>query len=813
MHGVLFKPPPKAVPAVNRHNSIGRIATLAMLLCLTLPLCMLPVKSALGNAADQQDNANINAVLEKGIYWFERYRFDLAVQLFNKALLMNPNSAKALRWQGLVDVAKGEAMAASVWLNKLQNTYGNRHPDTIELRQAIELISTKRQLFSEIKYMATSDRKIANWPRQLKSLFPEEPLGDAAVQYYLLLNEDRESKAFVRQKAAQLVTTYPGDRRYRKLLNDLGANLDTLALNKTSTPGAAPQLARKPVIARQPTLETAFPTPTRTQDVVIDTPSDFAQAQQLSDDAQALLKAGQTDLAIAKLEAAVALQPDYPWFRYDLALVLAEQPDPQSKQTATHILETGLQNNPSAEMRFAAALLASKQNRGADALALLEQTPKDAWSAGMSALERQISYGTHLESLRKQRESGDFNGLAQEIVQAPRWRAEPEVMALEQEIRNRTSPRFQMAYTPSKIDGTAGFSEIELQEIPTQLDLPLNANDTLFLRLDTLKAHAGQLASADTPAFAQLGTTLATNPDIQPDKLTQNFQGQLVGVGIERENVRADLGSTVGNFPVNDWVGGMQWQTALGDGVVRVELGRRMVQGSVLATTGATDPLTGQSWGGARRNGLSTVVYQPLTDKLDFVGIGRVNRITGKHMPGNTELNLQGILSQTLYQGAGQRLEVGASLFLWKFNKNLRFYTYGQGGYYSPQSFASLYFPVTWTGNTDKWSWRARLGFGRSKSRENPTDLYPLDPELAQAASLLGNPTTDPGGSGGGTGASLGVQVERLLAPNLAFGLAAEIDRSEGYNPDRFQLYWKYSFSESLELGTPPQGLTPYSRF
>ncbi len=153
--------------------------------------------------------------------------------------------------------------------------------------------------------------------------------------------------------------------------------------------------------------------------------------------------------------------------------------------------------------------------------------------------------------------------------------------------------------------------------------------------------------------------------------------------------------------------------------------------------------------------------YQAFNPTLDFVGIARANLITGKNIPDNTEYNLQGIVGKTVFQRPGHEVEIGASLFLWSFEKNLRFYTFGQGGYYSPQAFGSLTFPITWTGNVNGWSWQAQARVGASESREDDTALYPLNPELAAAAAAQGNPTLQIGGPGGGTSTGLRLALER----------------------------------------------------
>jgi hypothetical protein len=203
----------------------------------------------------------------------------------------------------------------------------------------------------------------------------------------------------------------------------------------------------------------------------------------------------------------------------------------------------------------------------------------------MTALEKRVQYGQYLDSLRAQERNGEFNALANSIGTTPKWRAEPEVQALEQNLQRKKQVRLRMSYENAVIDGDEGVSRIDSDEIPLQLDLPLDFERTLFLRADTLNANSGRVNPATASNFAKLGTTLPTDPAIASNLLDQNYKGHVVGVGVQTEQYRLDVGTTVGDYPVNDWVGGVQWRTSLGEGSLRLEVARRMVNGSVLSTT------------------------------------------------------------------------------------------------------------------------------------------------------------------------------------------------------------------------------------
>ncbi|MEK9816359.1 MAG: cellulose synthase subunit BcsC-related outer membrane protein, partial [Limnobacter sp.] len=559
-------------------------------LVLAIQACFVALPWALPEQAQANVNAqqtNIRALSEKGVYWYERFRFDLATQSFNKILLIEPTNASALRWQGLIDLARGDVQAANVWLGKLQLVHGN-NPFSIELQQAITLASDKRQQFAELRYLADSEQVPGNLPQRLQQLLPQAPLGEAAVQIYRLMNRTPDGRAYARAKVAELAKQYPDDRRYRTLLAELGgAGASTLAQTQTPSttqnprrPGSVNRTTPAPTAQVQPiTTEVTQPPPAEQEATSPPVLSNFEQGQQLADLAQQQIDQGNKTEAARLLQNAVDLNPSYPWFRYDLATLLDDQGDAGSKQAARRVMDEGLALDQGQEMRFASALLAARQDRGNDAIALIDAVPRENWTEGMTALEKRVQYGQYLEGLRTQERNGEFNALASSITATPRWRAEPEVQALEQNLQRKRQVRLRMSYENAIIDGDEGVSRIDSDEIPLQLDLPLDFERTLFLRADTLNANSGRVNPATASNFAKLGTTLPTDPAIASNRLDQNYKGHVVGVGVQTEQYRVDIGTTVGNYPVNDWVGGLQWRTNLGEGSLRLEVARRMVNG------------------------------------------------------------------------------------------------------------------------------------------------------------------------------------------------------------------------------------------
>lgn len=778
-------------------------------------------------ALSTKTNEDIQALLDQALYWYDRYRFDLSDQRLNRILLLSPNDPNTLKWKGLIDLRKGNVGAANVWLKALETNAGKDNPQTIELKQSVLLATELRQRFATLQFLS---RKTAEqgkeWVKDLLGLFDQEPMGEAAIGFYDALANDPASKPYVVSKVRSLIRRFPQDKRYRKLLADLGQTL-------TPEPETLARVSGPTI--RKPRVTTPKPEPVQAEPEAPREPelSDFAKGEILNKDGIALAERGMLAQAGEKLLAAVELNPLYPWFRFDLANFYESMGTPESSAKARQLMAEGRRLVPdSTEMVFASALLTSTQNNPSSAIKLLKSVPNEQWTSGMSALERRSSYALYIAKLNAIEASGQRSLLAKTIESNPRWLAEPAVQEMVVDLKERRTATFSTSYRRGSIAGTEGVSGIEDTIVPMEWEIPYQFDGKIFLRTDYYRVDAGNYSSLAVPSdanqFGYLGVRIddqidngATSPASGNlsanyfDNANQRYDGYLLAIGYRGENWRADIGKPVGNYPVNSWLGGVEIDKDIGEtGLLRVTLARRMIDGSVLSAAGTRDPETGQTWGGVRRNGLTALYYTPWGEKSDFVGIARYNLITGENIPNNKEINLQGIVSTSVWSNTNQNVDIGASLFLWKFDKNMRFYTFGQGGYYSPQRFASLSIPVTWTGSTPRWSWRAQISGGKSRSNEGETSLYPYaSPSQINDLLANGRALTDPGGDGGGTSYSAQLQIEHLLTDRVVFGLNMQIDRSEDFNPDLFSAYLRIGLNGKIKLSTVPRGLAPYSEF
>ena len=156
-----------------------------------------------------------------------------------------------------------------------------------------------------------------------------------------------------------------------------------------------------------------------------------------------------------------------------------------------------------------------------------------------------------------------------------------------------------------------------------------------------------------------------------------------------------------------------------------------------------------------------------------------------------------------------QRATVGFNSMLWHYQKDLSDYTFGQGGYYSPQEYLSFSVPVTWRQRTENWSFDLGGSVSWSHSKTDAQQRYPVNPGF----TLASNPTSA-SSSGGGVGYTLRAVVERRITPHWFIGAGVDIQQAKDYTPSHGLLYVRYSAAGwDGDLDMPPEPLTPYADF
>ncbi|MEY4749879.1 MAG: hypothetical protein RIQ60_2093 [Pseudomonadota bacterium] len=351
-----------------------------------------------------------------------------------------------------------------------------------------------------------------------------------------------------------------------------------------------------------------------------------------------------------------------------------------------------------------------------------------------------------------------------------------------------------------------------------------------WAQLDHSRLDAGTLPAAwaeaqDFGRVRQLGGAVPVPVDLPAD-VRQRADGLALGLGWERGEQQADLGLVGLGMAVPRWVGGWRWDRWGEDGThLGVEIARRAETGTLLAWAGAVDPVSGQAWGGVNQTALvlrgGLALLPPvgpgqtgwLGDRLREVSLDsslRLGRMDGRNTAGNGLLQWRGSLGLRFIDRPSLRLGSGLNLDLWRYQRNEGFYSWGHGGYYSPQRYASISLPLTLDARGPAWTLALRAGLSRSRTREDDVAYFPTD---AAAQAAAGNPV-HAGGPGGGVGASLRALGEWQFASQWRLGLTLGLEQSSDYAPRRFGLYLRHGLGEQpAPADFPLRPLGSYTRF
>ncbi len=139
----------------------------------------------------------------------------------------------------------------------------------------------------------------------------------------------------------------------------------------------------------------------------------------------------------------------------------------------------------------------------------------------------------------------------------------------------------------------------------------------------------------------------------------------------------------------------------------------------------------GNTWGGVITNaGELQLAFGGSQSGWYIQGGGQY--ITGRHVEDNKRFDGDaGAYWAVLHHPDYGNLTVGVNFFGMHYDHNLRYFTYGQGGYFSPAAYMLGGVPVTFNGHYGpKFHYRATGSFGLQAFQENSTPYYPLDPSI-----------------------------------------------------------------------------------
>ena len=267
------------------------------------------------------------------------------------------------------------------------------------------------------------------------------------------------------------------------------------------------------------------------------------------------------------------------------------------------------------------------------------------------------------------------------------------------------------------------------------------------LEASTTLGNEARLTAIVKPVFLDAGGP-ETNTTLQLGTLPLGTAFPALsasGVGAElqvaTQNFGARLGVSPEGFLVSNFIGSVVFRPA--GGPFQISVVRAPVRDTLLSFAGVRDPGTDQVWGGVISNGASGTASWNTNNSGLYAEFG-YQYITGDHVETNQRYDgTAGSYWRVLTKPYGA-LTVGLNFSAMHYDYNLRYFTFGQGGYFSPQSYFLFNVPISWKGTYhDRFEYSVDTSFGSQHFTEDSTPYYPLEVNSQAVALASRNAATN----------------------------------------------------------------------
>jgi hypothetical protein len=152
----------------------------------------------------------------------------------------------------------------------------------------------------------------------------------------------------------------------------------------------------------------------------------------------------------------------------------------------------------------------------------------------------------------------------------------------------------------------------------------------------------------------------------------------------------------------------------------------------LLSYAGAHDPVTGIRWGGVVSNTVTSRFDSAPSSNLFYKTIGEYASVGFSLIQGlNVPNNWSAAGNAGLYWQAVQGLTFGVNVTGMHYEKNLNFFSFGQGGYFSPQQYYLASVPISWYAHKPRFEYQIRFSGGMQYLQQDASPFYPVSPHSA----------------------------------------------------------------------------------
>lgn len=464
---------------------------------------------------------------------------------------------------------------------------------------------------------------------------------------------------------------------------------------------------------------------------------------------------GDADLRGARADLAVQLalrarehnQPAraVDWLRQ--AMALGKDSPGVQKLYAWSLLQSGQPAQAAAEF---SSLYRAQPDDAEIAQGLAQSLTASGQAARLDSLAAQP--GALADLLRRQRAQRWLNlGLARDAAELDPLAAEGWTGA--------AAPSVTIGASARSKSGTPGTSQLRLTQTPV-----LTLRWTNHLGVWDAQLESARLDAGAAPPVGQVGSTLPGSLG-SPAQQNVGMSGALHWRSLGPRGPFASLGITPTRGAVSPtWTGRVGWRDQGADHALSIALARQPVTDSVLSLTGLRDAASGQAWGRVLGEGLSIGGYRTLWPTWNASAQLQLEQLEGQNVASNDRLAASLGISRDLPVPEMRFFSLGPVVSYDHYRRNLSGFTWGQGGYFSPQDFASAgLLAVFQTEAARRWIAAGQIQLGWQTVQQDASDCFPLPPPgSAPVCAPLAASRSH------GLGSSTALQWSALLSPHWA---------------------------------------------
>ncbi len=354
-------------------------------------------------------------------------------------------------------------------------------------------------------------------------------------------------------------------------------------------------------------------------------------------------------------------------------------------------------------------------------------------------------------------------------------------------LKNYTTPSVAAGFTYRSKSGTEGEGQLQAVTIPAIQGQVYPANKFM---LSGYLSHLS-LDSGDLPDGAQVGTVPVNFTPYTYDMNTRENNLWEFAVRLEYQDWLSwyiTLGSTPLNGPLQARpVGNAGLIYRNEKGYFQAEIYSKSIKESMTSWVGSVDPYSGNKWGRVTETGISGSFFRGLPgDNTIYLKAG-YGSIMGTNVADNWHGYATAAFSHVFKMQGFEYVTLGAAVSGEAFDNNQNHFTYGNGGYFSPEYLLQGLIQAQFLTDEGKnWIAAGSAGAGLQNNKQAASPLFPLNDDGREFDSVEST-----------TGIGL-VQLQGayLIDGNWLVGASLNYAVTADYNEGSVSLWVRYFFDK-----------------